>query len=93
MKPGDMVWAIARDEEGYPWDTFGEVLVAIVEGYAICASKLNGCADLAYILNYVYLDCSANDTTSLLSVYPLSDVYATRSEAEEAYTKESGREI
>ncbi len=86
---GATVWAVERDEEGEAIDVNGYVFLAQVLDMALVSPSIQGSSDPNDILAYLAAETVKNYAGEV-SVYPLSDVYATADEAYTAMEKSDG---
>lgn len=85
--PGNIVWALERDRTGAAVDFSGYMFLAQTRGSVIVTPFVNDMEDVRDTLDYLEKDTRLNDYVDL-AVFPASDCFLTREEAEAALTKE-----
>ena len=85
--PGDTVWAVERDENGNACEPSGYMYLARVDHFAILSAFIDDLEGLDETIAYLADDTAENYDTDLY-VFPLSDVYREKEEAEIALEKE-----
>lgn len=83
MKPGDVVYHINRDEDGYPLEACGTVYLAAVENYILSVAHPCGRDNINEVMKYL-AEMTKNNFDSEIYVHPSCDCYETYSEAEKA---------
>lgn len=83
FSPGGECWVVERDEDGAAYEISGYIFVAQIPGYTIVTPSLNGHDELDYIMAD-HVEQTAQIGHGWLAVYPESDTYATREEAQAA---------
>lgn len=82
--PGADAWVIERNEDGEAFDVTGFVFLAEVRDMAIVSPTVGGSNDLDDIMGAL-ADCTAREEILFVLVYPMSDLYKTREEADAAF--------
>lgn len=82
-KPGDIVYHINRDEDGYPLDVCGTVYLATVENYILSVALPCGIDNINEVMKYL-AETTKKNFNSEIYVHPICDCYETYSEAEKA---------
>ncbi len=85
--PGAVVWALERDRTGAAVDFSGHMFLSQSRGSVIVSSFVYGLEGVRDTLDYLEKDTRLNDYVDL-AVFPASDCYLTREEAEAALKKE-----
>ncbi len=88
---GNRVWVIIRDIYGEPMETQGQMLLAITNDTAFLTPYVFGLTTLDEHLAYHRRETLYNQDTAL-SVYPLSDCYTSKEEAEAVIEAASAEE-
>lgn len=88
--PGQPVWIVERDEDGYACEMSGYVfLAATALDAVIVSSYINDLEDVEDIVAY-HIEQTVEDYDTHLAVFPAADCYADRDEATTALAVESG---
>ena len=88
FRPGDDVWIVCHDECDVPVEVVGEMLIAVVNDYAITCDYIYGCEDdVDSVLDYERVSTSTG-LSSDLHVHPLGDCYHTEEQADAELEKE-----
>lgn len=85
--PGELVYAVERDELGDATDVCGCMFIATAGNVAICSAFVNGINTLEETLQE-HIEDTRRDYYSGFMAYPLSDCYNTLEEANEQLEKE-----
>ena len=80
---GDTVWVLMRDEDDVPCDIGGYMFLAVAETAVIVTAFIGDYDDLNGTLAY-HIGETAVNFDSDLSVFPISDCYAAREDAQAA---------
>lgn len=83
MKPGDIVYHIDFDEDGYPVEASGTVYLAEIAGYIVSVAEPVGCDYIDEIMEHL-ADMTREEFHDDIYVHPICDCYETYSEAEKA---------
>lgn len=81
--PGNNVWVVERGEIGEPYDVSGYMFLAQVGDYVILSAYINDLDDLGSTMTYHAEETADNYDTSL-AVFPATDCYLSREEADAA---------
>lgn len=85
--PGDEVWVIERDEEGTAVYVSGYLYMASVPGAVIVTPYIGGCDTFEDMVQYHIQQMVSNYNTELC-VFPSSDCYQNKDEADSALDNE-----
>lgn len=80
--PGTIIWALERDRTGTAVDFSGYMFLAQTRGSVIVTPFVNDMEDVRDTLDYLEKDTRRNHYADL-AVFPASDCFLTREEAEE----------
>ncbi len=89
FEPGSAAWVVERTEEGEAIDVSCYVFLAQVLDMVLVSPSIQDSSDPNDILAYLAAETVKNYAGEV-SVYPLSDVYATADEAYTAMEKSDG---
>lgn len=91
ITPGETVWVVERDCDGYATEVTGYLFMAEVSQAVIVTSKIYGLRDFAEVLEY-HMEKTREDYETDLSVFPSEDCYSDKEAAIEAIEEELGVE-
>lgn len=83
FSPGQVVWAVERNEDGEAVDFYGYVFVTSLRGIALVSPKINGSSEIDVIL-MDQVESRISSSGGSIEAYPIDDCYLTREEAEKA---------
>ena len=83
FSPGQVVWAVERNEDGEAVDFYGYVFVTSLRGVALVSPKINGSSEIDVIL-MDQVESRISSSGGSIEAYPIDDCYLTREEAEKA---------
>ena len=82
LNPGEDCWVVER-EDGEPYDVSCYMFLALVNDYVILSPFINDIEDINETMEYLARE-TMEDYSSDLSVFPASNCYANREDAENA---------
>lgn len=90
--PGNRVWILERDEYGESAaDITGYIFLAHVGNAVVVTPVINGCKDIKHILEY-HIETTRLEDEASLCVYPASDCFLAKVEAEAARRAEGNKQ-